>query len=69
MKHSSNKNDLLLYALRKWQLKTHLINCQYNADIIKRFIGHNLNKRLNNKLNQFFIVLAKIMLAKKLKDL
>ena len=69
MKHSSNKNDLLLYALRKWQLKTHLINCQYNADIIKKFIGHNLNQRLNNKINQFIVILAKIILVKKLKDL
>ena len=69
MRHSSNKNDLLLYALRKWQLKTHLINCQFNADIIKKFIGHNLSKRINNKINQFFVILAKLMLAKKLKDL
>ncbi len=69
MKHDSSKLDKLLYAFRKWQLKTRLINCQLNADIIKKFIGHNLNKRINKKINQFFVILAKRILATKLKNL
>ena len=69
MKNDSSKTDKLLYALRKWQLNTHLIKCHDKSNIIKKFIKRNLNKKFKNKIYLFYIKLAKKILAKKLKDL
>ena len=69
MKNDSSKLDKLSYALRKWQLKKHLIDCNTKSNIIKKFIGKNRNKKKNKKINDFFVKLVKRILAKRLKDL
>ena len=65
----SNLKEILRTSFRKWQLRNQLLKCNDSSMIIQEFMLARIYKVLRDKIDSFFINLAKKVFERKLNQL